>query len=682
MRAFALLLSCVASAMAPAQSKLYAAWYGDDAWSGALKYPNTDRSDGPKATLVGARDAIRTLRANGTLSYQGAVVEFADGGFQIARTVEFTAEDSGTAAGPIVYRAEHPHGAFLGGSTRVQNWGPPSATLLNRLRPEARPHVLAADLKAIGLTSLGTLNGSNYIGDDWDQPSSYNELYVNGARQTIARWPNVGYARVTLGGSTTSFQADLSTCRAAANDSDLWLYSFAMGSDWAFQNLYASVDCASNTIRLPSERALLWNSQSGGRFFVRNSLEELDAPGEYYVDRASGTMLWYPKPGEESYDGRIGSCVGRSMIKLSKVSNVQIEGFSMGYAPGQGIDVVSCTNVNLVGIDIQKLGGYAVEISSSLNCTVDSCSMDNLGEGGVRTVDCGDYKTLTPGNVTVQNCRISNFGLLVPSYRPGVMLTGVGNSVLNNDIVGGPHEGMHVQGINLLVKNNYVTDVCRDTSDAGAIYVCGSVIERGSKVSGNVVSDARNHIDHGGIWAIYLDGRVSGITVKGNIVRRSDCGIFVNAGRNNRIANNALIDCKAALQIDDAHHVAYNGLETLSSVPYSTGVWAQQFPELTTLLNDAPTYAKYNVFSRNAVIRCGQMILWRSAAMYQSFTMAPQENLEVGWLYNVPGGSEQFVDETRGNLCPASYSSLWWLGFHELHESDAGVRSNEYIQSR
>jgi hypothetical protein len=41
---------------------LYVATTGNDTWSGRLSAPNADRTDGPLATLTGARDAIRKIR--------------------------------------------------------------------------------------------------------------------------------------------------------------------------------------------------------------------------------------------------------------------------------------------------------------------------------------------------------------------------------------------------------------------------------------------------------------------------------------------------------------------------------------------------------------------------------------------------------------------------------------------
>src|SRR4051812_20525362 len=38
---------------------------GDDTWSGTLAAPNADRTEGPRASLAGAQDAVRALKARG-----------------------------------------------------------------------------------------------------------------------------------------------------------------------------------------------------------------------------------------------------------------------------------------------------------------------------------------------------------------------------------------------------------------------------------------------------------------------------------------------------------------------------------------------------------------------------------------------------------------------------------------
>ena len=89
---------------------------GDDAWSGKLAAPNADRTDGPKASLAGGRDAVRGLKAKSPLA--GAVrVKIAGGLYVLAAPVTFTPADSGSSMDPVVYEAlpgERP--IFSGGS--------------------------------------------------------------------------------------------------------------------------------------------------------------------------------------------------------------------------------------------------------------------------------------------------------------------------------------------------------------------------------------------------------------------------------------------------------------------------------------------------------------------------------------------------------------------------------------
>ncbi|NQT88745.1 right-handed parallel beta-helix repeat-containing protein, partial [bacterium] len=83
---------------------LHVAPDGDDGWSGELVQANEGRTDGPLASLGGARDAVRRLKAGGKAAGPIRVV-FADGTYSLAEPVVFTPADSGTADAPITYQA-------------------------------------------------------------------------------------------------------------------------------------------------------------------------------------------------------------------------------------------------------------------------------------------------------------------------------------------------------------------------------------------------------------------------------------------------------------------------------------------------------------------------------------------------------------------------------------------------
>ena len=60
--AFFLFAAAPALLLATETTQLHVALNGNDAWSGRPAEPNADQTDGPLATISGARDAIRKLR--------------------------------------------------------------------------------------------------------------------------------------------------------------------------------------------------------------------------------------------------------------------------------------------------------------------------------------------------------------------------------------------------------------------------------------------------------------------------------------------------------------------------------------------------------------------------------------------------------------------------------------------
>ncbi|MBM4048567.1 MAG: right-handed parallel beta-helix repeat-containing protein, partial [Planctomycetes bacterium] len=75
---------------------LYVASDGNDSWSGALAKPNAAKTDGPVATLVGARNAVRKLKAAGGLK-EPVRVMIRGGMYELKEPFVLEPQDSGTA---------------------------------------------------------------------------------------------------------------------------------------------------------------------------------------------------------------------------------------------------------------------------------------------------------------------------------------------------------------------------------------------------------------------------------------------------------------------------------------------------------------------------------------------------------------------------------------------------------
>ena len=102
---------------------------GNDAWSGRHEKPNLDRTDGPLASLAGARESIRKLKAQGPLAEPVNVV-VADGTYTVTEPVVFEPGDSGTKDCPITYAAAAgANPVFTGGRTIAGFKAGPDGTL-------------------------------------------------------------------------------------------------------------------------------------------------------------------------------------------------------------------------------------------------------------------------------------------------------------------------------------------------------------------------------------------------------------------------------------------------------------------------------------------------------------------------------------------------------------------------
>ena len=106
----ALTLGVLVAAMSAAHlttaeaAELYVTPNDNDAWSGTLAKPNADGSDGPVASLAGARDALRKLRA--AKSAEGPVrILVAAGQYTMVEPLTLQPQDGGTEAAPVTYEA-------------------------------------------------------------------------------------------------------------------------------------------------------------------------------------------------------------------------------------------------------------------------------------------------------------------------------------------------------------------------------------------------------------------------------------------------------------------------------------------------------------------------------------------------------------------------------------------------
>jgi len=653
-----------------AQNEVYhVAPRGDDLWSG--KIAEVDGTDGPFATLERARDAIRALKAERGLPPGGVTVRIAGGTYLRRKPFELDAADSGSPTSPIVYRSvdgERPR--FVGGEI-MRRFDPiADESIRDRLDPAARDAVVAADLRAAGITGYGTLLRQGF---GRGGATGSLELYFDGKKMQLARWPNDGWARidgVPEGKEGGSFVYTGDRPERWSDDVQPWVHGYWTW-DWAdsFERV-VKMDRAAKRIFTEAPHGV-YGYKKGARFYFLNVLEELDRPGEWFLDRKQGTLYFWPPAPIESAEVMI-SMLESPMVVMRNASYIALERLTFECCRSGGITIAGGRANRVAGCTLASLGTAAVTLSGEGNGVI-SCDLHQLGRNGI-SISGGDRKTLTPGLNYAVNNRIRDFGLTVRIYVPALSVSGVGNRLAHNLIHDAPHMAIGLSGNDHTVESNEVHHVCMETHDCGAFYMGRDWSQQGNVIRYNYF----HHLGHGDVQAIYLDDWTSGTEVFGNICQGARRGVLIGGGRHNRVENNIFIDCRHAVHIDERGKgwasYYFDGTTTtlfdrLEAVNATGPVYGSRYPELATLLEDDPVSAKGNRVVRNIRFGGGWLELYDGLSEQTAYL-----TFEKNWIEGDPG----FVDAARNDWRLLPDAPVFDLGFREIPVDGIGIFDDEY----
>ena len=583
----------------------------------------SDADDGsrarPFATLTRARDAVRAIKAAGV---DGAIaVTLMPGEYVLTETFELTAEDSGTREAPILYRAEKKGTAILYGGMRLSDFAPVTdRETLDRLPAAAQGRVVRCDLRAQGITDYGELAVRGFA-----QPPAPPtlELYVDRRPMTLARWPNegfVGIERLVEAGSPTAgkpsvfeYQSDRHARWTRAEDA--WLFGY-------FQFLWADATIAIGAIDTSARTITTARSYNyGGRgmsaeqgiiYYAFNLLEELDQPGEWYLDRAAGVLYLYPPTDLAAATVEIGM-LSTPMVIAQQVSDVRFEGLTFDLSRYDAIHIVDGVRCLVAGCVVNRMAGNGITITGGEENGILGCDIHTLGRRATEVIG-GDRETLRPGRHFVENCQLHDFGRIDRTYTPAIQLEGVGNRVAHNLMYDCPSSAMRIEGNDHIIEFNDVFDAVRESDDQGAMELFRNATYRGVVFRHNRfrnIGKTGTEVAVHGQAAIRLDDAISGILVYGNIFERSANGHFggvqMNSGRDNTIDNNLFIDCKQGISggWNEGNPVWQ---DLLAGKPlegfYTSELYLSRYPEMAHML-EAPGI---NHVWRNAFFRSGPMV--------------------------------------------------------------------------
>lgn len=589
----------------------YVAVNGSDTWSGKLAAPNPAGTDGPFATLERARDGIRKMKA--ALPSAGITVEMRGGLYERSRTFELTAEDSGTATAPVVYRARKGEPVRLTGGKMVTGWKPVTdPKVLARLDTNAQAHVVQADLKAQGITDYGTMESASTFA----QSDAGMELFFDEKPMTPARWPNQGYMHIkdlvvndgwnirTVEGSKVGhFVYEEDRPARWVNDKDIMVHGYWFW-DWADQRYkVGKIDAKKRQMTLAKPADHPFGYRKGQWFYAYNLLCELDKPGEWYLDRESGILyFWPPSPVGK---GTTAVSLLSNLVTMEDVSWVTLSGLTLECGQGTAVSMTGGTGNHVESCTIRNMGKSGVTITGGTGHGIVGCDICQLGDGAV-SMTGGDRMTLTPGGHFADNNHIHHCSRWNPLYHPGIQVSGAGQSVTHNLIDNLPHVAIGFTGNDHRIEYNEIHSCVYQANDAGAIYTVGPAEEwtmRGHRIRFNYLHDLYG-FEGRGCNGVYLDDAFSSAEIAHNIFHKVATGVLIGGGRDSIIENNAFIDCPKAFSID-ARGLGWMAdmekelTDQLKEFPYQDPLWRNRYPKLVNILEDEPMKPKGNEVIRN-----------------------------------------------------------------------------------
>ena len=494
---------------------------------------------GPISTPQAARDAARKAGAP-------VVITVAEGTYSMTEALALSKEDSG-----VTWRAaKGAHPTFSGGKV-ISGWQKAEGGAWKAAVPEVK-------------------EGKWY----------FEQLWVNGHRATRARTPNKGFFNITDGvgpGVFPGLDKDMNF-RAFAVAPEHYRILKAIPAEerdgvlvtvthaWAVgQCRIKALNDEAQAVEIKGRsRYPFVEFEPDQRYWLENFRGALDAPGEWFLDKAKGEVLYIPLPGEDMNKVEAIAPVADKFVVIKGAENIAFNGlrFTAGnYAyPAEGlhdtqaatttdgsIEIEDSRHISFEDCEVSHTGRHAIVFKSGCHdSSVTHSHLFDLGGGGVYVGEVArPAEDRVNSGISVTDCIIQHGGRLHPSAC-GVAFTHTQKCTVAHCDIG----DFYYTGVSAGWNWGYGDTASRETSvlnnhihhlgwaylsDMGGFYGLGS--SPGTVVSGNHVHHISSH-RYGG-WGLYTDEGSTDVRMENNLVHDTwNSGFHQHYGYYNKVSNN------------------------------------------------------------------------------------------------------------------------------------------------
>jgi len=651
----------------------------------------------PFGSMTAAQRAVRALLQREPGRPVSVLVQ--PGTYELDEPLSFTPADSGTPGAPVTYRAVEGGEVVLSGGMRIEGW-----------------------------KKDGNL-WRTHVRDVQEGKLYFRQLFVDGRRARRAATPNRFYLR-TAGpierlGDRQEARRDPSKKRGFRfregdfrrwenlDDVTIELYhSWTTSLHW-IENL----DLQRRIVRFTNHSHWpvgYWEKFE--RYRIHNCFEALDSPGEWYLDRKTGTLYYWPLPGQDMEEAEVFAPRLADLVRFEGspakgrfVRHLRLLGLSFQHedwdfdrksrVDGQAhagqqnaaITAFGLRDSSIERCEIAHVGAHAIRLDEGCQDNrIVQCHVHDCGGGGIYVgPDAQVCYTPPTDDLKVRGNLIENNFIHHTSHVLGGSIgIWVGSSSLNrirhNEISDFDYTGISVgwcwgrrtdifQRGNLIEYNHVHHNVGDILSDNGGIYVLG--YSPGSVIRGNVIHHIRHYPYINDSRGIYLDGNTSEYLVENNLVHHIDSFGVTLKGQHNVVRNNVFACCGDSgfnrLFKSHARDYEYDQSTLERNIVFqregamTSGYYAPRWTNIdrnlywSTQGNDA---VRFNDWSRRIL---------KDVAKVENVSFA--EWRELGRDQNSVVADPRFVDRDAGNFQLAENSPAAEIGFEPFDYGRAGL---------
>ncbi|MDB6138322.1 MAG: hypothetical protein JWO94_1394, partial [Verrucomicrobiaceae bacterium] len=289
---------------------------------------------GPVPSVQAGLDQVRALRKAGQTG--PATLWLQSGLYEQTKPLSLEAADS-----DLTIRAAKGAAPECVGAVAVENFKP------------YKDHIVQADVSV--LMTKGT---------------KYRQVLFDEERMILARWPNFDANDPLYGGwafvdeipkaamEAHQWKSEMyvspKDVRTWAHPEDVEMDIFAMYGWWNFIQPVKSLDAA--TRKLTLAKPCGYDLHPHNRYHFQNALEELDSPGEWFIDVRTGTLyVWPPAP------------LDKHSVRLVTLGSF----IKMG---------AGAKNITVSGLRFTGCNGTAISLEKTEHCHIEGCTFTTVGD--------------------------------------------------------------------------------------------------------------------------------------------------------------------------------------------------------------------------------------------------------------------------------------------------------------